>query len=186
MNSVLQNIVNPLGTAIVGAFGADSNINHTMYSLQSAKTNSVMLLIPNELWSVFPKLPADSKNPPTEQALEERSEYCAQLKLSAANAQWRWEQYGKARGCPQPLAMDPSACGPLPPIGFVCTNATARAPAKCIRGWPSTHTNATCSASCKSTLGNCTATGCVPCTTPGPKCTYTCHETCKPHQANQQ
>ena len=31
MNSVLQEIVNPLGTAIVAAFGADNNINHTMY-----------------------------------------------------------------------------------------------------------------------------------------------------------
>jgi hypothetical protein len=29
VNSVLQTIVNPLGTAIIGAFGADQNINHS-------------------------------------------------------------------------------------------------------------------------------------------------------------
>ena len=29
MNSVLQRIVNPLGTAIVAAYGSDQNVNHT-------------------------------------------------------------------------------------------------------------------------------------------------------------
>lgn len=180
MNSVLMEIVNPMGTAIVAAYGADNNVNHTMYSLQSSKTNSLMVLIPNTLNNIFLPLPPDGK-PPTSSAIQMRDEYCAQHKLSSANVLWRWQQYGKAMGCPEPPQLDESVCGPLPPIGYACDNATATKPATCKPAWPSTHTNATCMASCKSTLGNCTKTGCVLCDKPGPKCTYTCHETCHPH-----
>lgn len=183
MNSVLQTIVNPMGTAIVGAFGADSNINHTTLSLQSSKSNSLMLLIPNDLQTIFPELPPDAKNPPTDQRIQERDEFCKQLSLSVANAQWRWEQYGKAQGCPQPAQLDSKTCAPLPPVGFVCENATATKPAKCVKGWPSSLTNATCSKECKSELKMCdkTTMRCVPCPTTPPKgerCTYTCDDTC--------
>jgi hypothetical protein len=33
--------------------------------------------------------------------------HCEQMKISAQNAAWRWEQYGKAAGCKQPLPFDP-------------------------------------------------------------------------------
>jgi len=47
LNQVLQNILNPLGTNIVGTFGADQNVNHTDYSLKASKSASVMWLTPN-------------------------------------------------------------------------------------------------------------------------------------------
>ena len=85
-NSVLQNLVTPLGTSIVGTFGADQNYNHTTMSLASSKCNSVMMLSPNFN---------------TSKGIEKQTT-CQQLKTSYDNALWRWQQYGKSKGCPEP------------------------------------------------------------------------------------
>lgn len=37
LNHVLMNVANPLGTSIVGAFGADGDYDHIGYSLASSK-----------------------------------------------------------------------------------------------------------------------------------------------------
>eukprot|EP00039_Didymoeca_costata_P011882 m.168568 g.168568 ORF g.168568 m.168568 type:complete len:843 (+) comp15320_c0_seq10:13-2541(+) len=95
-NSVLMEIVNPMGTAIVGAFGADNNFNHTAYSLQSSKTNSVMMLSPN-----FNQSKGWMKNAA-----------CSQLKMSYSNALYRYNAYGKEMKCaaPPPVNYEALKC----------------------------------------------------------------------------
>jgi hypothetical protein len=183
MNSVLQTIVNPMGTAIVAAYGADQNVNHTTFSLNASKSNSLMFLVPNTLGDISPPLPPLGR-PPSARAIQLRDQYCKQLQMSADNVLWRWNQYGKARGCAKPPVLDPSVCAPLPPVGYGCSNATASHPAKCVEVWPSSQTLASCEASCHSTLARCTGNGCVPC---GPNdhpgeagCFYDCASRCHP------
>jgi hypothetical protein len=42
------------------------------------------------------------------------NDYCEPMKLSASNAAWRWQEYGKAMGCKQPLAFDPKGVQCVP------------------------------------------------------------------------
>ncbi len=48
-----------------------------------------------------PKVPCDWC-----EQLPRHKAQCEQMRVSADNAAWRWAQYGKARGCPKPLAFD--------------------------------------------------------------------------------
>ena len=48
VNSVLQKIFSPLSTTVVGTYGADQNYNHTIFSLNSSKGTSLMMLAGTE------------------------------------------------------------------------------------------------------------------------------------------
>ena len=98
LNSVLQTIVNPLGTAMVGGFGADQNINHTTYSLSASKSNSLLIF----MWS-------NSSGPPGSMGAINKAIYCNQIQMSYSNTLWRMQQYGTAAGCTAPLKPDLAA-----------------------------------------------------------------------------
>eukprot|EP01043_Picozoa_sp_COSAG02_P027839 COSAG02_NODE_1659_length_11458_cov_2.406638_5_plen_198_part_00 len=154
-----------------------------LLSLNASKTNSVMMLVPNFLRDISPRLPPEGL-PPQPRGVTMRETLCKQLQVSSENVLWRWNQYGKARGCPKPAQLDPTLCAPLPPIGYVCQNASSSHPAKCVRAWPSSATFESCNASCSSTLSRCTGNGCEPCEAgvhPGQGgCFYNCESSCHP------
>ena len=95
LNSVLQTIVNPMGTAIVGAFGADQNYNHSTYSLAASKSNS---------WIDFGWSNGTGK--PGSRAAVTKAVNCNQIMMSYKNTLWRMQQYGTKQGCPAPLKPD--------------------------------------------------------------------------------
>lgn len=90
MNSVLQDILSPMATTIVGTYGADQNENHTDYSLASSTGNSLMVLTPgfnhSQGWR--------------------KTHYCNQLVVSNKNAEHRYTTYGKQKGCPAIPRLD--------------------------------------------------------------------------------
>jgi hypothetical protein len=95
LNSVLQTVVNPMGTSIVGAFGADQSINHTTYSLAASKSNSLIVFG----WN-------NGTGKPGSRTFIDKAIYCNQIAMSYKNVLWRMAQYGTARGCPAPLKPD--------------------------------------------------------------------------------
>eukprot|EP00041_Stephanoeca_diplocostata_P020507 m.460664 g.460664 ORF g.460664 m.460664 type:complete len:866 (+) comp21597_c0_seq6:83-2680(+) len=89
LNHVLMNVANPLGTSIVGAFGADGDYDHIGYSLASSKSTSFMAHLIGGNFN----------------ATGNKSQICGYLRTSYENTQWRYEHYGRKLGCEAPPKM---------------------------------------------------------------------------------